>query len=135
MDDLPKAFGLIGPAAIPALRSYLADPAHGLWTCLAAAEGLQEIGKQHPDARDECVVALTEQLERFAELDPTLNGLAPTQHRSRRYARGQCLLLLSSGQRTSARQGVIEHHGHGMRPEERPGHRAPSAFPLRVVRR
>ena len=72
--DLPKAFGLIGPAAIPVLRDYLADPAHGLYARVAAAEGLKEVGQQHLAARDECVAVLAGQLERFAELDPALNG-------------------------------------------------------------
>lgn len=73
-EELPEALGLIGPTAIPVLSEYLADPSHGLWARLAAAQSLEEIGKQHPDARDECVAALAGQLEQFAELDPALNG-------------------------------------------------------------
>jgi hypothetical protein len=73
-EELPKIFGMIGSAAIPALRDYLADPSHDLWARVAAAESLGKIGQQHPDARDECVAVLAEQLEQFADLDPTLNA-------------------------------------------------------------
>ena len=35
---------------------------------------LVEIGKRHPEARDDCVTALTQGLESFASQDPGLNG-------------------------------------------------------------
>ena len=73
-EDLPRAFAAIGPAAVPVLSEYLADPSHGLWACAAAAEGLKQIGEQHPEARVECIVALAERLAQSAELDPKLNG-------------------------------------------------------------
>jgi hypothetical protein len=73
-EELPRVFGHIGPAAIPVLADYLADDAHGLWARLAAAHGLSEIGTRHPGARFDATDALTITLERFADLDPTLNG-------------------------------------------------------------
>lgn len=73
-EELPEVFGTIGPSAIPALTDYLADPAHRLWARVAATHSLGEIGKQHPEARTDCIAALAEQLEHFAELDPMLNG-------------------------------------------------------------
>jgi len=73
-EDLPDAFGLIGPAAIPTLTQYLADSSHGLWARVAAAGGLASIGKLHPEARSECVAGLTTSLRQFAQPDPTLNG-------------------------------------------------------------
>ncbi len=73
-EELPRVFGMIGPAAIPGLAAYLADPAHGLFAGIAAAHGLQEIGARHAQARGDCIRALTRQLERFADNDPTLNG-------------------------------------------------------------
>ncbi|MGH2594159.1 MAG: hypothetical protein ACRDGG_11670 [Anaerolineae bacterium] len=60
--------------AIPALTAYLADTSHLLFSRVAASDCLQHIGAQHPEARAECVAAITRQLERFAENDPTLNG-------------------------------------------------------------
>jgi hypothetical protein len=73
-EDLPQAFGVLGPAAIPALRDYLADPAQGLFARIAASASLGEIGKKHPDSSAECAAVLAAQLERFAEMDPGLNG-------------------------------------------------------------
>ncbi len=73
-EELPEVYGMIGPAAIPALGAYLADPSHDLFPRATAASSLEEIGKRHPAARDECVAALTRQLERFTENDPELNA-------------------------------------------------------------
>jgi len=73
-EDLPLAFGVLGPAAILDLRDYLADPSHGLWARVAAATNLAEIGNQHPDAWTACVAILAGQLEQFAEMNPVLNG-------------------------------------------------------------
>lgn len=73
-EDLPKAYGLIGPGAIPPLREYLADATHGMWPRVAAALSLTEIGKRHPDARDEIIAILSEQLDHFAEQDRGFNA-------------------------------------------------------------
>lgn len=77
-EDMPEVFGLIGPAAVPALAAYLADDARGLWARVAAAHGLSHIGTRHPEARAECVASLAAPLERSAWAGPgdelTLNG-------------------------------------------------------------
>jgi hypothetical protein len=73
-EELPEVYGMIGPAAIPVLAAYLADAAHPLYARVAAAHSFGEIGVNHPGSRAECVAALTAQLERFAETDPTLNA-------------------------------------------------------------
>ena len=73
-EDLPVAFGVLGPGAIPALTAYLADNANGLWARVAARHSLQQIGAHHPEARDECVGILARQLEHFAEQEAELNG-------------------------------------------------------------
>ncbi len=73
-EELPEVYGLIGPAAIPALAAYLADPSHGLWARVGSSSALGEIGQRHPASRAECVTALTRHLERFADNDPVLNG-------------------------------------------------------------
>lgn len=74
-EELPEVYGMLGPAAIPALVAFLADKSHGLWALIAAGNALQKIGEHHPQARDACVAAITQQLERFAENDPTLNSM------------------------------------------------------------
>ena len=73
-EELPQVYGMIGPAAIPTLAAYLADPAHGLYARIATVHSLEQIGRRHASAHGACVAALTGQLERFAENDPTLNG-------------------------------------------------------------
>jgi hypothetical protein len=73
-EELPEVYGMIGPAAIPTLAAYLADTSHPLYARIAAAHSFAEIGVNHPDSRADCVAALTAQLERFAENDPTLNA-------------------------------------------------------------
>lgn len=73
--DLPKVFAKIGPAAIVALTDYLANPAHGEWARISAAQSLGQIAQAHPAARAECVAKLCAQLERFPEQGGNLNAL------------------------------------------------------------
>ena len=74
-EDLPRALAAIGPAAIPPLMEYLANPAHGEWARVAAAGTLGRIGQQYAEARGECVARLTAQLTRFADQPIHLNAL------------------------------------------------------------
>lgn len=73
-ERLPEVFGEIGPAAVAPLTRYLQDSTHGLWARVAASGGLAAIAERHPAARRECVAALTAQLQRHGENDPTLNA-------------------------------------------------------------
>jgi hypothetical protein len=73
-EELPEVFGLIGPAAVPRLGECLATPHGGMWAQITAAYALAEIGHRHPEARDECVTALSRGLENFASQHPGLNG-------------------------------------------------------------
>jgi len=72
-EEIPVALGMIGPAAVPKLAEYLAAPQQRLWARVAVAHALSEVGKRYPEARDDCVAALTGTLEGFVH-DPTLNG-------------------------------------------------------------
>lgn len=74
LEEMPEVYALIGPAAIPALTTYLADESHLLFSRVAASNCLKEIGASHLEARAECVAAITGQLDRFTENDPTLNA-------------------------------------------------------------
>ena len=73
-EELRYVFGLIGPAAIPALAAYLADTSHEMYPRSYAAHGLEEIGNWHPESRSEVIAALTKQLEAFGENDYELNA-------------------------------------------------------------
>jgi hypothetical protein len=72
-EELPEVFGLIGPAALPALERFLQE--HGSWESggWAAADGIAKIAAHHAEARAECVAALARVLEE-ANNDPVVNG-------------------------------------------------------------
>jgi len=72
--ELPIVFGRIGRSAIPVLEGYLTDRACPLFGRIAAAHALVEIGLRELRAREECIVVLSESLERFEEEDPSLNA-------------------------------------------------------------
>jgi hypothetical protein len=73
-EEIPRVLGRIGPAAVPKVAEFLADPLQGLWARVAAAHALSEVGQRHPDARDACVAVLSGMLDGFADQDPILNG-------------------------------------------------------------
>ena len=73
-EELPRVFGLIGAAAIPALAAYLADTSHNISPRISAAHALAEIGMSHAEAEEACIAALTQQLEAFRKNDRELNG-------------------------------------------------------------
>ncbi|MBO0351128.1 HEAT repeat domain-containing protein [Phormidium pseudopriestleyi FRX01] len=66
-DELPHVLAQIGPAAIPALRDYLANPDYDASARSSAVDSLEVMASQHPEFRDECVSILT---ERLAYSDP-----------------------------------------------------------------
>lgn len=74
MDDLPQVFGLIGPAAIPALAAYLQNDQHLERSRTTAANGLQSIAEYDPTTRNEVTTILRQQLEQFVGQDEGLNG-------------------------------------------------------------
>lgn len=71
---LPQVLGRIGPAALPDLRVVLADPTAADDLRIAAANGIAEIGHEHPAARGEAVEALTWQLRSWADESELLNA-------------------------------------------------------------
>jgi hypothetical protein len=73
-EELPVVYGMIGAAALPALTSYLADSTHQSWPRITAAHAIEQIGSADQASRPAAVEALSQQLERFAENDPELNG-------------------------------------------------------------
>ena len=75
IEELPEVFGLIGPAAIPMLIAYLADKSHGVYERVTASTGLAKIAGMHPEVREECVMAISRQLESAKDNDPELNAL------------------------------------------------------------
>jgi len=73
-EELPVVFGLIGPAAFPALAAYLADLSHTDSSRISVIRSIEEIGKRWPDARGEALAILEERLERFEENETDVNA-------------------------------------------------------------
>jgi len=74
LEDVPRALGLIGGTAVPALAPYIAEPNHSIWSRIAAGSALMEVGKAHPDVRGDCVAVLTDQLRLFAKQASDFNA-------------------------------------------------------------
>ncbi len=74
LEEFHNVFGWIGPPAIPALAAYLADRQNAEFPRGSAANGLCQIGKRHPEARDEVVGILTQQLAQNEPEVYSLNG-------------------------------------------------------------
>jgi hypothetical protein len=72
--ELPVVFAMIGPAAIPLLTGFLADPANPSFAVNTAISGIKEIAVRHPERRDECVGVLVEMLEASRHTDPSTSG-------------------------------------------------------------
>ncbi len=75
VEELPEVYRLIGPAAMPALGAYLANPTYGPFGRETAGTCLAQIGLAFPPSRAACVAHLTRVLARFAKNEPFLNAL------------------------------------------------------------
>jgi hypothetical protein len=73
-EELPDVFGMIGPAALPALAENIADLSHTDSSRISAITSIENIGKRWPDARGESIALLEERLKRFEENEPDVNG-------------------------------------------------------------
>jgi hypothetical protein len=73
-NSLPSVFGMLGPAALPALWASLdASDGDEPWR-FGAIEALEAIAKLHPPTWPEIVAGLLKRLERFATQPEDLNG-------------------------------------------------------------
>ncbi len=69
-----EVFHLIGPEALPALSTFLADVSLNTWARFGIADSIGKLGTSAPEHRNTCVAALKQQLEAYADNDPVLNG-------------------------------------------------------------
>jgi hypothetical protein len=74
--ELPDVFGLIGPAAIPHLARFLADPSSPTSPARTAIAGIKEIAARHPECRTDCIHIVARLLAPDAGTDPTNSGFA-----------------------------------------------------------
>ncbi len=59
LEEFHDVFGLIGPPAVTALTEYLAGRNNNEFSRISTANGLCEVGKLHPETRDQVVGVLT----------------------------------------------------------------------------
>lgn len=72
--EAAQALGRIGPAALPALRPVLFARLNPFEMRSVASEAIGAIAEHHPEARAQCIAALTAQLQQFRASDRDLNG-------------------------------------------------------------
>jgi hypothetical protein len=74
-EDIPRALGMIGPAALGPVRDALPRAAREPepWTAVALSQALKEIVSLHPHTRDEAVAAITAQLQSWRDQDFYIN--------------------------------------------------------------
>src|SRR5579859_6088394 len=73
-EELPVVIGMIGPVALPALAEYLADLSRDESARITMTSCIEKIAEKWPDAREQCITILTEQLEKLDENEPDVNG-------------------------------------------------------------
>jgi hypothetical protein len=73
-EELMDVFAKIGPASIPPLAAYLANPQNKLYARGAAAGSLAQIAEDHPAAREDCLASLAHALEAYETNDEALNA-------------------------------------------------------------
>jgi hypothetical protein len=74
LDEFPRVFAWIGPAALEPLREYLSNDEHALFARSVSAEALKELAARHPEMRDDVLKALCNTLSRFEDTDETVNA-------------------------------------------------------------
>jgi len=75
LTDLPHVMGLIGPAAIAPLASFMNDDKQDEFARIAAMESLSDIVKQHTESRKD-VLSVYQTYLKYPEPElPTMNGL------------------------------------------------------------
>lgn len=69
-EEVPEVFGLIGPAALPALAAFLDKPIDSPFARGTAAWGIAKVGRMHPETRETAVRTLMDHLRAYRD-----NGL------------------------------------------------------------
>lgn len=77
-EELPHIYGKIGPMAIPALTSLLADSSHSQYASAYMSNALVAIARKYPEDHARSIAGIIQRLERFAENDAELNAFLIT---------------------------------------------------------
>lgn len=60
--EIPIVLGMMGAATLPDIQQYLADQTRDPFGRISAPTSLAEVGTRHPEARDQCLDLLAQQL-------------------------------------------------------------------------
>lgn len=71
--EIPIVLGMMGAATLPDIQQYLADQTRDPFGRISAPTSLAEVGTRHPEARDQCLDLLAQQLAK-KENDREFNG-------------------------------------------------------------
>jgi len=74
MEEMPRVFALMGPAALPALTTYLDKKRQATWSRTVASHAVRSIAEAHPDVYDRCVAIIANQLQSYQFQDNSLNA-------------------------------------------------------------
>lgn len=74
LETLLDVYTTIGPAALPALEQFLADPSHEDSAKNYVTEIIDNIAKKYPESRKECIAIAMRRLADFEKNDPELNS-------------------------------------------------------------
>ena len=74
MEEMPETMAMIGLACIHPLREYLLNPRKLEWASAICSSSLEKIGMAHSKSRTDCVKALEDALENYADNDPGVNA-------------------------------------------------------------
>lgn len=72
--EFPEIFSRVGPSAIPALTVLMSNRKASNYSRQTASDCITAIYMKHPESRAEGILALTQELKKFAKNDPDINA-------------------------------------------------------------
>lgn len=72
--EIPTVMGLIGPASLPAIQHFLADPTRDRYGRISVTNCFTELQSHYPQEQSRYIDILLQQLAQFEENEPALNG-------------------------------------------------------------
>lgn len=73
-EEMAHIMAALGPGAVPALAEFISDQTVDTFSRNYAIGGLEQIGKEYPDAKDKCAEVLERMLAGFEQNDEILNA-------------------------------------------------------------
>lgn len=73
-EEIPVVMSLIGPSAMSAVQEYIANSSHDIFGRLSAINYFKKLQARYPEQREQCIDALSQQLAKYQQNEPALNG-------------------------------------------------------------